>query len=40
VLSLPIFPELSDAQQQRVIEVLLQLTAAGAPAATATPLAA
>jgi dTDP-4-amino-4,6-dideoxygalactose transaminase len=26
VLSLPIFPELSDAQQQRVIEVLLQLT--------------
>jgi dTDP-4-amino-4,6-dideoxygalactose transaminase len=40
VLSLPIFPELSDAQQQRVIEVVLQLTAAGAPAATATPLAA
>ena len=28
VLSLPIFPELSEAQQQRVIEVLLSLTAA------------
>jgi dTDP-4-amino-4,6-dideoxygalactose transaminase len=27
VLSLPIFPELSDAQQKRVIEVLLELTA-------------
>ena len=32
VLSLPIFPELSDAQQQRVIEVLLSLTAASAAA--------
>jgi dTDP-4-amino-4,6-dideoxygalactose transaminase len=32
VLSLPIFPELSDAQQQRVIEVLLSLTAVNAAA--------
>ena len=35
VLSLPIFPELSDAQQQRVIEVLLTITAASASAGSA-----
>jgi dTDP-4-amino-4,6-dideoxygalactose transaminase len=32
VLSLPIFPELSATQQERVIEVLLSLTAASAAA--------
>jgi dTDP-4-amino-4,6-dideoxygalactose transaminase len=40
VLSLPIFPELSDAQQQRVIEVLLQLTARAAEQPAAAHLAA
>jgi dTDP-4-amino-4,6-dideoxygalactose transaminase len=33
VLSLPIFPELSSEQQQRVIHVLSQLVGAGQPVA-------
>jgi dTDP-4-amino-4,6-dideoxygalactose transaminase len=33
VLSLPIFPELSNEQQQRVISVLNQLVGAGQPVA-------
>ena len=40
VLSLPIFPELSDAQQQRVIEVVLQLTARAAEQPSAEQIAA
>ncbi|MEY2644207.1 MAG: hypothetical protein RLZZ611_856 [Cyanobacteriota bacterium] len=39
VLSLPIFPELSQQQQQRVIEVLLQLCGAGTAAAAASTVA-
>jgi hypothetical protein len=38
VLSLPIFPELSDAQQQRVIEVVLQLTGRAAEKEAASRL--